>query len=60
VRQALDEMKKLAAKFHLGFVFNAGGGEFTGPHGWRCQISTYDDEEDLAKLREALKEPPRP
>lgn len=52
-RQAVAEMKKLTTQHHLGFVFNPGGGAFTGTD-FRCQISTGDDVRDLNKLRIAL------
>ena len=44
--KARAEMKRLAHEHGLGFVFNPGGGEFNGPHGFRCQITTCDDVED--------------
>lgn len=51
--KAREEIRRLAAQHHLGFVFNPGGGEFNGRK-FRCQISTYDDVEDLNTLRKAL------
>lgn len=55
-KKAGREIRALAARHGLAFTFNAGGGEFYRD-GWRCQISTCDDVDDLAKLRAALVEP---
>lgn len=51
--KAVLEMRRLAVKHGLGFLFNPGGGQFTAP-GFNCQISCCDDVEDLNKLRKAL------
>jgi hypothetical protein len=51
--KAAAEMRRLAVKHGLGFMFNPGGGQFTAP-GFNCQISACDDVEDLDKLRRAL------
>jgi hypothetical protein len=52
--KAQAEIKRLVREHGLGFVFNPGGGEFNGANGFRCQISTCDDVEDLNTLRKAL------
>jgi hypothetical protein len=57
-KKAMAAMRTLAAEHGLAFTFNPGGGEFY-KSGFRCQISTYDDIEDLAKLRRALNESKR-
>jgi hypothetical protein len=53
--KARAEMTRLSHEHSLGFVFNPGGGEFNG-RGFHCQISTYDDIDDLSVLRKALAE----
>jgi hypothetical protein len=52
--KAQAEIKRLVREHGLGFVFNPGGGEFNGPDGFRCQITTCDDIEDLNTLRREL------
>lgn len=52
-RKAVEAMRSLASQHGLGFLFNPGGGQFTGPD-FNCQISTCDDVEDLDRLRKAL------
>jgi hypothetical protein len=53
---SIDEIRALAAKHRLSFTFNPGGGEFYRDDLGRCQIHTYDDAEDLGRLRAWLKE----
>jgi hypothetical protein len=52
--KAVFEMRRLAVKHNLGFLFNPGGGQFTGQN-FNCQIGACDDVEDLDKLRTAIK-----
>jgi hypothetical protein len=51
---ARAEIRKIAATFKLGFVYNPGGGEFSNEYGFRCHITTYDDVADLKTLRAAI------
>ena len=51
---AAAQMRALANEHNLNFTFNMGGGEYYREGGFRCQISTVDDEYDLGKLKEAL------
>ena len=51
--KARAEIRRLAGENGLAFTHNPGGGQFYG-NGINCQITTYDDVEDLAKLRKAI------
>lgn len=42
----------LAKDFGLSFTHNPGGGEFYKEDWGRCQISTYDDYDDLVNVLE--------
>ena len=54
--EAIHEMRRLRRVHELSFTFNPGGGEFYRD-GWRCQISCWNDDDDLVRLREALRRP---
>jgi hypothetical protein len=53
-KKAVQAMRDVAKQHGLSFTFNPGGGEFYNDTGFRCQISTYADIEDLKKLRETV------
>lgn len=49
-----DAIRALAIRHRLGRMINPGGIAYTTPEGRRCQISDYEDEDDLVKLEAFL------
>lgn len=57
---ARDEIIQLMSEHGLGYLSNPGGGKFTciderfPLHGFNCQVSAMNDDEDLIVLRNAI------
>lgn len=60
-KKARDATIMLMNEHGLGFLNNPGGGQFTcidtryPLYGFNCQVSTYDNVQDLNTLRAAIK-----